>query len=92
MDVAANVEIVAEEEAVEELQDLYALLEREDIQPNIEEELAIQPQVQTIQNHSKPSSNRKKLKLLHRKLKTKYNRSNLNRKRQRYTELVRIVM
>ena len=92
MDVAANVEIVAEEEAVEELQDLDALLEREDIQPDIEEELAIQPQVQTIQNHSKPSSNGKKLKLLRRKLKTKYNRSNLNRKRQRYTELVQIVM
>ena len=47
MDVAANVEIV-EEDDEEELQDL----EREDIQSDIEEESATQQQVETIQNHN----------------------------------------
>ena len=51
MDVAANVEIV-EEDDEEELQDVDALLEREDIQPDIEEESATQQQVETIQNHN----------------------------------------
>ena len=51
MDVPANVEIV-EEDDEEELQDLDALLEREDIQPDIEEESATQQQVETIQNHN----------------------------------------
>ena len=55
MDVAANVEVVEKEE--EELQDLDALLERENIQPNIEEESATQQayssqQVETPQNHN----------------------------------------
>ena len=54
MEVGANVEIVEEQETdEEELQDLDALLEREDIQPDIEDELATQQQLQTIlQNHN----------------------------------------
>ena len=52
MEVGANVEIVEEQETdEEELQDLGALLEREDIQPDIEDESAIQQQVET-QNHN----------------------------------------